>query len=52
VAATATHHLVTPHARAFHQPHHLLDALFVSGVAEVQANEDRRLRICGCGGAV
>ena len=33
------------------QAHDLRDALLVGGVAEVQANDDRRLRIGSCGGA-
>jgi hypothetical protein len=39
------------HAGALHQAHHLLDALLVMGIAEIEANQDRRPGIGGCGGS-
>jgi hypothetical protein len=38
------------HAGAFHQAHDLLDAIFVMVVAEIEADDDCRLGISGCGG--
>jgi hypothetical protein len=34
-------------ASAFHQSHHLGDALFICVVAEIEADDDRGLRVCG-----
>jgi hypothetical protein len=46
-AAPAAHHAVAHDARALDQAHDFRDALFVLGVAEVQAHEDRRAGIGG-----
>src|SRR5438876_475232 len=51
-AATPAHQLVARDPGAFHQAHHLLDVLSICGVAEIQAHEDGRQRIGGCGGTV
>ena len=48
-AAPALHDLVAGDARALDQAHDLLDALRVGVVAEVEADDDRRPRIGGCG---
>jgi hypothetical protein len=51
-AAPAPDHAVAPHAGAFDQAHHLLDAFLVAVVAEIQADDDRRLGIGGAKGKV
>jgi hypothetical protein len=43
---------VAKHTGALHQAHDLLDAFLVIVVAEVEADDDRRLGIGGRGGAV
>ena len=49
--AAAPDHVVAPDPGAFHQAHHFLDALFVVSVAEIEAHDNRRLGIGGCGGS-
>ena len=51
LAASALHHPVAQHAGALHQAHHFLDRLLVMRLAEVEADDDRRLGIGGCGGS-
>src|SRR5882672_9653361 len=46
-AAPAAEHAVAQHARARDKAHDFRDALFVLGVAEVQADDDRRAGIGG-----
>ena len=48
-AAPAAQHAVALHPRALHQSHHFLDALLKIGLAEIQADDDGRLRIGGLG---
>jgi hypothetical protein len=50
-AAAAAHDVVTHHPGAFDQAHHLGDALFVGGVAEIEADDDRRAGVGGLGAA-
>jgi hypothetical protein len=38
---------VAHHAGAFHQAHDLGDALFIRVVAEIEADDDRGLRVSG-----